>query len=544
MATPRMASSVMYDDTQMATEKPRLNFKDIVFWVHDKVPSRNFIVGLIEDNGGVISSLAAEAKVRIEAQNSLPSRSALPKPRRARTHTCSTPATFTHAEDVALDRFVRAHSARRRAGQPLYKIFAKSNTSHSWQTWRKRWVEVLSLRPEPGQLRITFGPKLATTAPSPNARLESNMSSSAPEPPRESPLFPKSRLRPKGQQKLSWGPTSATAATSPAPSPTVHRALSECSSTWEAPLDLTMSRGSSPAPSEDGSIGTQVDERSQFFYDLLVFAENGANVCVEPSVGGQNLDLWELSRAVAAQQVPNDMVDWLGVAQRLNLKPTRDGRLAKELQACYNDNLAEFLQVPASAPEPPRESPLLLKSCPRFKGQQKLSWGPTSATAATSPAPSPTVHRALSECSSTWEAPLDLTMSRGSSPAPSEDGIWMPTVRLSRVSPDLHKKETRARPQREPPSGASNDCGIATGVLGKRRRGEGVDGDDEELFKLSPHRDDSHGKKTALSIPSTAADKSTQREPDKHQQAQPPFSPQASWSKRGRKRNTLCWFRV
>ncbi|KAG6038802.1 hypothetical protein E4U39_008000, partial [Claviceps sp. Clav50 group G5] len=289
MATPRMASSVMYDDTQMATEKPRLNFKDIVFWVHDKVPSRNFIVGLIEDNGGVISSLAAEAKVRIEVQNSLPSRSALPKPRRARTHTCATPATFTHAEDVALDRFVRAHPAHRRAGQPLYKIFAKSNTSHSWQTWRKRWVEVLSLRPEPGQLRITFGPKLATAAPSPNARLESNMSSSAPEPPRESPLFPKSCPRPKGQQKLSWSPTPAAAAHLPSPQPDSN--------------------------------------------------------------------------------------------------------------------------VSSSTPEPPRESPLFPKSCPRFKGQQKLSWGSTSAAAAVSPAPSLTAHRALSESSSAWEAPLDLTMS-------------------------------------------------------------------------------------------------------------------------------------
>ncbi|KAG6063291.1 hypothetical protein E4U16_000971 [Claviceps sp. LM84 group G4] len=122
-----------------------------------------------------------------------------------------------------------------------------------------------------------------------------------------------------------------------------------------------------------------------------------------------------------------------------------------------------------------------------------------------------------------------LTMSRGSSPAQSEDAIWMSIVRLSRVSPDLHKKETRARPQREPPPSASNDCGIATGVLRKRRRGEGVDGDDDEPFKLSPHRDDSHGKKTALSMCDLAS------------------SPNASASgdrKRRRKTSQLCWFRV
>ncbi|KAG6105355.1 hypothetical protein E4U14_005151 [Claviceps sp. LM454 group G7] len=515
MATSRMASSVMYDDTEMATERPKPNFKDIVFWVHDKVPSRSFIVGLIEDNGGVISPLAAGARVRIEVQNSLPSRGALPKQKRARTHTCATPPTFTHAEDVALDRFVRSHPARRRAGQPLYKFFAKSNTSHSWQTWRKRWVEVLSLRPEPGQLRITFGQKLATAVPPPNARLESNVSSSAsepqrqsrvslkscprqmrqqklswvptsaaaahlpspqpdsnvgssdPEPPRESsplspfssfsPLSPKSCPRPKGQQKLSWpGPTStaaAAAATSPAPSLTADRALRESSFAWETPLDLPVSRGSSPAQSEDSSIGAHDDERGQFFCKLFLFAENGADVCVEPSVGGQSIDLWELSQAVAAQQVQNSMVDWLGVAARLHLKPPRDRRLAKELEACYRDNLAVFLQGSASAPKPSRESsplspfssfsPLSPKSCPRPKGQQKLSWpGPTStaaAAAATSPAPSLTADRALRESSFAWETPLDLPVSRGSSPAQSEDDLRMPIVRLSRVSPDSHK---------------------------------------------------------------------------------------------------------
>ncbi|KAG5990825.1 hypothetical protein E4U52_004214, partial [Claviceps spartinae] len=53
---------------------------------------------------------------------------------------------------------------------------------------------------------------------------------------------------------------------------------------------------------------------------------------------------------------------------------------------------------------------------------------------------------------------------------------------------------------------------------------------DDDPSKLSPHLDDSHGKKTALSIPSTAGDEPTQREPDKHKQAQPPFSPQSSCS--------------
>ncbi|KAG6290098.1 hypothetical protein E4U09_004608 [Claviceps aff. purpurea] len=127
MATSRMASSVMYDDAQMATERPCPNFKDIVFWVQDKVPSRQFIIGLIQDNGGVISPLAEGAKVRIEVvQNLL----RLPKQRRARRHTCSkappSTSSFTHDEDVALARYVRPHAARRRAGIPLYQAFAKS----------------------------------------------------------------------------------------------------------------------------------------------------------------------------------------------------------------------------------------------------------------------------------------------------------------------------------------------------------------------------------------------------------------------------------
>ncbi|KAG6108617.1 hypothetical protein E4U13_006379 [Claviceps humidiphila] len=343
MATSRMASSVMYDDAQIATETPRPRFNDIVFWVHDKVPSRDFFVGLIEGDGGIISPLPERAKIRIEVvQNSL----RLPKHTRARRRTCSkaSPSTssFTHDEDVALARHVRPHTARSRAGLPLYRAFAKSNTSHSPQEWRKRWVDVLSLRPEPGQLKITFGRTPAAAAPPPSPSRASNASSSASQPSRPSPVSPVPCPRRKGQQQLSWGSTPAAAA--PPPSPP--RASNASSSASQPPRELTVSCEPSPAHSEEAVVGTGVDEKRKFIRDLILFSEeDGPDVDIHPEVGGQSLDLWALSQAVAAQQVPIDKVDWLNVVERLHFKQTKDGRLADEVQDCYKKNLSEFLQV-------------------------------------------------------------------------------------------------------------------------------------------------------------------------------------------------------
>ncbi|KAG5933265.1 hypothetical protein E4U60_004577 [Claviceps pazoutovae] len=74
-------------------------------------------------------------------------------------------------------------------------------------------------------------------------------------------------------------------------------------------------------------------------------------------------------------------------------------------------------------------------------------------------------------------------------PSMLDTPIRIPIVRRS---PDFHKKETRVRPQREPSLDASSDCSIATGMLlqrnsgaslpttGKRRLGQGVDGDHDD----------------------------------------------------------------
>ncbi|KAG6132379.1 hypothetical protein E4U12_003210 [Claviceps purpurea] len=230
MATSRMASSVMYDDAQMATERPCPNFKDIVFWVQDKVPSRHFIIGLIE-------------------------------------------------------------------------------------------------------LKITFGPKLATDVPPPSPPRASNASSSAPEPSRLSPVPPvssRSCARPQGQQVLCWGRTPAATA----PPPSSPRASNASSSAPEPSRLSPASSEPSPADIEEVVVRTEVDEKRKFIRDLILFSEEGGPyVDIHPEVGGQSLDLWELSQAVAAQQVPNDKVDWLNVAERLHFKRAKDGSLADELQA-------------------------------------------------------------------------------------------------------------------------------------------------------------------------------------------------------------------
>ncbi|KAG6237751.1 hypothetical protein E4U23_008449, partial [Claviceps purpurea] len=192
---------------------------------------------------------------------------------------------------------------------------------------------------------LCWGRTPAATAPPPSPPRASNASSPAPEPSRPSPVPPvssRSCARPQGQQVLCWGRTPA--ATAPPPSPP--RASNASSSAPEPSRLSPASSEPSPADSEEVVVRTEVDEKRKFIRDLILFSEEGGPyVDIHPEVGGQSLDLWELSQAVAAQQVPNDKVDWLNVAERLHFKRAKDGSLADELQAVFKKNLAKFLQV-------------------------------------------------------------------------------------------------------------------------------------------------------------------------------------------------------
>lgn len=106
---------------------------------------------------------------------------------------------------------------------------------------------------------------------------------------------------------------------------------------------------SSPIQSEEVGIETQVNARDRFHNDLLIFVEvSEAKLNLEPDVGGRSLDLWDLSQAVASQNVPPGEVDWMKVAKDLDYDCVQDKKVLVELQSCFQDNLADFFDTISS----------------------------------------------------------------------------------------------------------------------------------------------------------------------------------------------------
>lgn len=106
-----------------------------------------------------------------------------------------------------------------------------------------------------------------------------------------------------------------------------------------------------PTESDEGEDGTQEAMRNAFFADLFVFVkEVGLDIDPDPCIDGQDIDLWDLSQAVAFQKVPPEEVDWMKVAEDLGFNWVANQDVTAELQRCYTDNLADFFEAMSSFP--------------------------------------------------------------------------------------------------------------------------------------------------------------------------------------------------
>ncbi|GAB0135811.1 hypothetical protein EsDP_00004136 [Epichloe bromicola] len=344
-----MAGGVTYDGVQSADGGTRgFIFKDMVFWVSHRVPRRNEILELIKNNGGVVVPLEKDAQMLIadHARKDSPpdsiswkyitesvcngiaqltdryriapsSNAANSAPKKL------TRSAFTDAEDAALVNWVLSETkgqSKHCSGNTMYQKFAETHTSHTWQSWRSRFTQVLANRP------IYELEKLAMSA----ADL-AVQPSSASTTPQASPAI----AQPRSSRRLA--PVSDhTAKEAPIVSDTRKERQSR-------------SPPSSPVQSEEVGIETQVNVRDRFHNDLLIFVEvSGAKLNLEPDVGGRSLDLWDLSQAVASQKVPPDEVDWMKVAKDLDYDWVQDKNVLVELQSCFEDNLADFFDTISS----------------------------------------------------------------------------------------------------------------------------------------------------------------------------------------------------
>ncbi|KAG5918926.1 hypothetical protein E4U42_006700 [Claviceps africana] len=352
-----MADGVKHDGAHTATRG--IIFKDMVFWVALRrnggrvVPQEKDAQVLIADHARkdaplhsvswkYITDSVANGCAQLTDRYCLRPRASAEISGGAKL----TRSGFTNAEDAALANWVLSHS-RDRTGNEIYKKFAESHPSHPWQSWRNRFVKVLSNRPT-SELN-----KLAMSA------ADLAVKSTATSQRGSKPATPRSMSRTTGKQ-----PPAASAASQtrpPAAQPTIPqrhstvspparasaaRAIIDPASAEEARQEPSLSHEFSSGQSEELGVETQVNMRDRFYHDLWIYVEvSGVPVNPEPEFRGKCLDLWHLSQAVESQKVPPQEVDWRKVAEDLQYDWRQDAQLVDDLRGCFEENLASFFEA-------------------------------------------------------------------------------------------------------------------------------------------------------------------------------------------------------
>ncbi|KAG5985372.1 hypothetical protein E4U54_006034, partial [Claviceps lovelessii] len=285
-----------------------------------------------------------------------------------------TRSKFTNMEDAALANWVLSHF-KDRTGNQIYKEFAETvsipcpapgsinalrrrtdlyqHPSHPWQSWRNRFVRVLAAYPMQKLNKLAMS--AADLAVRSTTRVEHDS--------KQAVSKPTSRTTEKLPSAASTSsqttPTPAAQPTSPRRystiSPPAHVPTAEAVITPVAPAEqIRQQRSLSPhdfssAQTEELGVETQVNMRDRFYHDLSIFVEeSGVPVNPDPELRGRRIELWDLSQAIASQNVPPEEVDWSKVAETLQFDWRQDPSLIDELRGCFEENLATFFEAISS----------------------------------------------------------------------------------------------------------------------------------------------------------------------------------------------------
>ncbi|KAL6902723.1 TRF2-interacting telomeric protein/Rap1 C terminal domain-containing protein [Trichoderma evansii] len=168
-----MASHITYDGVSGAAGGGNI-FEGMKFWVSRWVPSRDWIIDNIQNNSGTVVPLEKDADMLIadHARKDVPlgsyswkyitesvkagivqvedkylngpppnqPRSVLTGSRARKTRT-----PFTQLDDAILAKHVLQQGIHT-AGNKMYQDMETEHPQHTWQSWRNRWVKILSLR--------------------------------------------------------------------------------------------------------------------------------------------------------------------------------------------------------------------------------------------------------------------------------------------------------------------------------------------------------------------------------------------------------------
>ncbi|KAK0733239.1 hypothetical protein B0T26DRAFT_683206 [Lasiosphaeria miniovina] len=189
-----MPAHIVYDGHAADTEGTL--FEGTTFWVAQRVPSRQRILGLIKSNGGKVVLVDKQADIRIHdharkdvpsgqgfvswkfieesvkkgdlcdvndyiidnpsapvsalasARASAPARASVPTPKTAPVKQTRTP--FTREDDELLGAWVRRcrDQGESIGGNAMYQKFAEKYPHHTWQSWKDRFRQKFSGLPE------------------------------------------------------------------------------------------------------------------------------------------------------------------------------------------------------------------------------------------------------------------------------------------------------------------------------------------------------------------------------------------------------------
>lgn len=94
---------------------------------------------------------------------------------------------------------------------------------------------------------------------------------------------------------------------------------------------------------------------ARFYDDLGDYAElTESDITLEPTIGGQRIRLWDLAQSIVGQKVPAEDIEWNVVAADLGYDYISED-LADEIQACWEENLREFMESMAEFEEEEEE---------------------------------------------------------------------------------------------------------------------------------------------------------------------------------------------
>ncbi|RSM19987.1 hypothetical protein CDV31_001066 [Fusarium ambrosium] len=340
-------------------------FKDVKFWVAQRVPLRSTWIDNIKQNGGFVVPLEKQADMLIADHKRLDAPPGsyswkfiedsvkhgiiqikdkyrigpdpdLPRPVGAKHGAKTTRTPFTKDDDANLAKWVLSRRSQQQQGNAIYQEYEAINPRHTWQSWRDRYVKRLQPRGMVALERLAaevpeadVSEPAAPPAPSSSPRGASEREQTAREPepqaarvPAEPQVARRSEAQPLGESEPH----------------SIERPVSQPNTAPENAPERSQSR-----TQETFTLPQDHPKRQLFYRDLDDYIDtSGASVKRRLNIDGTTIELFDLAMAVSACEVNSQAHNWPRIAEILGFDG-EDDETVIQLVAWYEEELADFV---------------------------------------------------------------------------------------------------------------------------------------------------------------------------------------------------------